>query len=105
VNPRWGTWPNQDRQWAELTWPTAQTLRSAQVYFFDDNGGVRLPASWTLQYWNGSAYLDVPSAGGYPVAADRYQEVTFGPVSTTRLRVALTSGAGSVGLLEVKAFA
>ncbi|SFF69151.1 hypothetical protein SAMN05421541_11823 [Actinoplanes philippinensis] len=105
VNPRWGTWPNQGEQWAELTWPAAQNLRSAQVYFFDDGQGIDLPASWKLQYWNGAAYVDVPSAGGYPVAGGQYNTVTFGQVSTTRLRVALTSGAASVGLLEVKAFA
>ena len=104
VNPRWGTWPNQGQQWAELTWPAAQTLTSAQVYFFDDGQGIDLPASWKLQYWTGTAYADVPGPSGYPVAADRYNRVTFGQVATTRLRVALTSGAASVGLLEVKAF-
>ncbi|SNY63925.1 discoidin domain-containing protein [Paractinoplanes atraurantiacus] len=104
VNPRWGTWPNQGEQWAELTWPAAQTLRSAQVYFFDDGQGIDLPASWKLQYWTGTAYADVPSASGYPTAANQYNQVTFGQISTTRLRVALTSGTASVGLLEVKAF-
>ncbi|MDR6317409.1 discoidin domain-containing protein [Actinoplanes couchii] len=105
VNSRWGTWPNQGEQWAELTWPTAQTVGSAQVYFFDDGQGIDLPASWKLQYWNGSAYVDVLGAGSYPTAANQYNNVTFTPTSTTRLRVALTSGAASVGLLEVKAFA
>jgi hypothetical protein len=104
VNPRWGTWPNEGEQWAELTWSTAQTLRSADVYFFDDNGGVRLPASWRLQYWTGSAYADVPGASGYPTVINQYNRVTFGAVSTTRLRVLLQSGTDSVGLLEVKAF-
>lgn len=104
VNPRWGTWPNTGQQWGELGWSAAQTLRSAQVYFFDDNDGVRLPASWKLQYWNGSAYVDVPGASGYPTAANQYNTVTFPAISTTRLRVALTSGTNSVGLLEVKAF-
>lgn len=104
VNPRWGTWPNTGTQWAELTWPSAVSVRSAHVYFFDDNGGVRLPASWKLQHWDGSAYVDVAGASGYPVGADAYQEVTFTPVSTTRLRVVLQSGADSVGLLEVQAF-
>jgi hypothetical protein len=103
VNPRWGTWPNEGQQWAELTWSTAQTLRSAEVYFFDDNGGVRLPASWRLQYWTGSAHADVPGASGYPTAINQYNRVTFGAVTTTRLRVLLTSGTDSVGLLEVKA--
>ncbi|MFC8848286.1 MULTISPECIES: discoidin domain-containing protein [unclassified Micromonospora] len=104
VNPRWGTWPNAGEQWGELTWGSAQTLRSAQVYFFDDNGGVRLPASWKLQYWTGTAYADVPGASGYPVAINQYNQVTFPAVATTRLRVLLQSGSDSVGLLEVKAF-
>ncbi|WP_211267087.1 hypothetical protein [Nonomuraea candida] len=101
VNRRWGTWPQTGAQWAELTWASAQTLRSAQVYFFDDGGGVRVPASWRLQRWTGSAYADLP--GTYPVAADAYNTVTFAQVSTTRLRVVLQSGQASVGLLEVKA--
>lgn len=103
VNPRWGTWPNTGEQWALLTWSAAQTLTSAEVYFFDDNGGVRVPASWKLQSWNGSAYVDVAGASGYPVAVNQYNRVTFTSVNTTRLRVLLQSGAGSVGLLEVKA--
>ncbi|MEQ4722260.1 Ig domain-containing protein [Nonomuraea sp. B19D2] len=102
VNRRWGTWPNTGTQWAELTWGSAQTLKAADVYFFDDNDGVRLPASWKLQYWNGSAYADVP--GTYPIAINAYNKVTFNPISTTRLRVVLESGQASVGLLEVKAF-
>jgi hypothetical protein len=44
------------------------------------------------------------SAAGYPTALNQYNRVTFGQVSTTRLRVVLQSGAGSVGLLEVKAY-
>jgi hypothetical protein len=104
VNARWGTWPNTGEQWADLTWGSPKTLRSAQVYFFDDNGGVRLPASWRLQYWNGSAYVDVAGASGYPTALNQYNQVTFTAVSTTRLRVLLQSGSESVGLLEVKTF-
>ena len=87
----------------KLTWSSDQTLDAADVYFFDDNGGVRVPASYRLQYWNGTSYVDVAS-GGNPVAVNQYNRVTFSQVSTTRLRVVLQSGAGSVGLLEVKAY-
>jgi len=62
-----------------------------------------MPASWELQYWNGSAYVDVPNASGYATAADQYNVVTFNEVSTTRLRVVLQSAADSVGLLEINA--
>ncbi|HZM80020.1 MAG TPA: discoidin domain-containing protein [Candidatus Limnocylindrales bacterium] len=103
---RWGTWNQQGEQWAELQWSSAQSISRAQVYFFDDNQGIDLPASWRLQSWNGSAYVDVPGSSGYPVAANQYNTVTFTGVSTTRLRVLLQSATGfSVGLLEVKAFA
>jgi hypothetical protein len=106
VNPRWGTWPETGQQWAELTWPSAQTLNRAQIYLFDDNGGVRLPGSWKLQHWTGSAYADVAATSGYPVTANAYNTVTFASVSTTRLRVVLQAGGtASVGLLEVKAYA
>ncbi len=105
VNPRWGTWPEQGEQWGALTWPSAVTLNKAQVYFFDDDQGIDLPASWKLQSWNGSAYLDVAGASGYPVSAGQYNTVTFTAVNTTRLRVLLQSAAGfSVGMLEVKAY-
>ncbi|MGW0591141.1 galactose-binding domain-containing protein [Streptosporangium sp. NPDC002607] len=105
ANPRWGTWPETGTQWAELTWSGPQRLNSAELYFFDDNGGVRVPASWKLQYWNGSAYADVPGAGAYNRALNAFNKVDFTSVTTTRLRVSLTSGAGSVGLLEWRAYA
>ncbi|WP_169944398.1 discoidin domain-containing protein [Microbispora sp. H11081] len=102
-NRRWGTWPNAGEQWALLTWPSAQTISSVQVYFFDDGGGVRLPASWRLQSWDGGAYVDIPAT--YPTAADTYNTVTFPAVTTSRLRVVLRSGQASVGLLEIRALA
>ena len=63
------------------------------MYFFDDNQGIDMPSSWKLQYWNGSAYVDVPGASGYPLAPNQYNTVNFTTVSTTRLRVVLTAPA------------
>jgi hypothetical protein len=65
-----------------------------------------MPSAWKLQSWNGSAYVDVPGAGGYSLTKNAYNTVTFTATSTTRLRVLLTStGTASLGLLEVKAYA
>ncbi|WP_214108359.1 discoidin domain-containing protein [Acrocarpospora catenulata] len=106
VNPRWGCWPQTGQQWVDLTWSSAQTLNRAEVYFFDDDQGIDMPASWKLQYWNGSAYVDVPGAGSYTLTKNAYNTVTFTATSTTRLRVLMTgNGTYSVGLLEVKAYA
>ncbi|GIH60444.1 carbohydrate-binding protein [Microbispora siamensis] len=103
VNPRWGTWPQQGTQWVQLEWPAPVKVNKSDVYFFDDGGGVRVPASWKIQYWDGAAFKDIQA--DYPVAADKYNTVSFDPVTTTRLRVVLESGQGSVGLLEWKTYA
>ena len=44
--PRWGTWPQQGEQWAQLEWASPQgRVNASDMYFFDDGGGVRVPAS------------------------------------------------------------
>ena len=70
------------------------------MYFLDDGGGVRLPASWVVQYWNGSAFVDVPNPGTYPIADNTFNGVSFDPVTITKLRVSLASGLGSVGVIQ-----
>ncbi|MGH8939072.1 MAG: discoidin domain-containing protein, partial [Actinomycetes bacterium] len=54
VNRRWGTWPQRGEQWVQLDWADPVRVDAADVYFFDDNGGVRVPASWRLQCWDGA---------------------------------------------------
>jgi hypothetical protein len=104
-NERWGTWPREGTQWTQLDWEHPVKVDSADVYFFDDNGGVRVPASWKLQYWDGEAFVDVASPSEYGTAEDAYNTVTFDAVTTTRMRLVLESGEASVGLLEWKVFA
>jgi hypothetical protein len=97
---RWGCWPQTGTQWIELDWSQPVSVDGSSVYFLDDGGGVRLPASWKVQYWTGSAFADVPSPGSYPIADNAFNTVTFGTVTTTRLRVVLQSGQGSVGVIQ-----
>ena len=45
-----------------LDWPAPVTTTTSRVLFFDDGGGVRLPASWTLEYLleDGTTWAPVP---------------------------------------------
>ncbi|HEX6351566.1 discoidin domain-containing protein [Actinophytocola sp.] len=97
-NRRWGTWPEQGEQWIELEWPNPVRVNASDIYFFDDGGGVRLPASWRLQYWTGESFVDIPAT--YDVAADRYVHTDFAGVTTTRMRAVLHGETASVGVLE-----
>ena len=95
-----GPWPETGTQWIELDWSQPVTTNGSSVYFLDDGGGVRLPASWVVQYWTGSAWVDVPNPSAFPAADNTFNAVSFDPVTTTKLRVSLQSGQGSVGVIQ-----
>ncbi|MFO0907441.1 MAG: glycoside hydrolase family 127 protein [Isosphaeraceae bacterium] len=83
-------WPHKGgNDWAQYTWSTATTLSGARVYWFDDtgSGACRLPASWRIEYLDGSTWKPVSVEGDYPVALDRWCSVRFAPVTTTALRL------------------
>ena len=44
--------------------------------------------------------VDVANPGSYPTADDTFNHVTFDSVTTTKLRVVLQSGQGSVGVIQ-----
>ncbi|MBB2910888.1 beta-xylosidase [Streptosporangium becharense] len=97
----YGNWDRQGTQWIEYRWPSAKDIGRVATYWFDDDQGIDLPASCRVQYWNGSAYVDVPGQSACGVAAHTYNVTTFTPVSTTRLRLNITSRTGhSTGVLE-----
>ncbi|MGW0807400.1 glycoside hydrolase family 43 protein [Nonomuraea sp. NPDC002799] len=101
----YGNWNHQGTEWIEYRWPAAQTVSRSEVYWFDDDLGIDLPASCQVQYWNGSAYVNVPGSSGCGVATGTFNATTFTPVSTTRLRLNITSRTGySTGVLEWRAF-
>ncbi|MFE9748909.1 glycoside hydrolase family 43 protein [Saccharothrix saharensis] len=101
----YGNWPERGTQWVEYQWPTAKSVNRVATYWFDDDQGIDLPASCRVQYWNGSAYADVPGQSACGVAGNAFNTTTFTAVSTTRLRLSITSKPDfSTGVLEWQAF-
>jgi len=85
-------WPHKNRdEWAQYTWKKPVTVNGAKVYWFDDTGrgACRLPVSWQVQYLDGSDWKPVEVKSDYPVAKDQWCEVSFAPVTTTALRLAV----------------
>lgn len=107
----WGTYGVEgDSHWATLTWPETQRIDKTRLFFFDDGGGMRLPASWSLEYLGEDGrWYEVPNVTpGFilPASADDPVEVSHDPVETTALRVNLNkSEEGFVGLLEWEVYA
>jgi hypothetical protein len=79
-----------------------------RLYFRNDRATnrYRQPASYNVQYWNGSAFVDAGSQVRSPSAPRaNYNRVRFASVSTQRIRVQVTHASGfRTGLTEVQAY-
>lgn len=83
-------WPHKGTQeWVQYTWERPQTLSHARAYFFDDTGRgeCRYPDSWHLEYRDGSAWKPVVALNPYETKGDKWNEVSFQPISTTAMRL------------------
>ncbi|MBW7459641.1 family 43 glycosylhydrolase, partial [Paenibacillus sepulcri] len=78
------------KQWVQYEWSEARTIDSVDLYWYDDGAGTRVPASYKLEFWNGSSFEAVPHADGYGVQKDRFNTTKFDMVTTTKLRLELT---------------
>jgi hypothetical protein len=85
-------WPKKGTlEWLEYDFETPVRVAESSVYWFDDTGGgeCRVPASWRILYKSGANWLPVKAAGGYAVAKDAWNTVTFAPFRTNALRLEL----------------
>ncbi|GGN91985.1 carbohydrate-binding protein [Actinoplanes lobatus] len=115
----WGTWTGNEpaTRWLQYDFAAGVRVDRASIDFWSDSttggSGVSVPTSWKIQYWDGSAWQDVTGASGFdPAVRGRTNEVTFDPVTTTRLRAtfnALPNTAGTawsaVGVSEWRVYA
>jgi hypothetical protein len=107
--PDWGTWgsPNAT-DYLELNLGTARTVNEVRLWFRNDRATnhYRPPASYTIQYYNGTSWVNVSSAVKSPATPQsNYNVVNFGAVSTSRLRVQVTHASGfKTALTEVKVY-
>jgi hypothetical protein len=100
--PQYGTWPTNGNQVVQLDWAQPVRVDSADLWFFQDvppgaDGGVQAPASWNLQYWDGSGWADVSNPEGFGTELNQFNPASFDPVTTTALRANLIARDGQAG--------
>ncbi|WP_143315941.1 DUF6055 domain-containing protein [Clostridium sp. HBUAS56017] len=99
----YGNWPETGTQWVQYKFDKKYTISQSDVYWFKDNGGIDVPKSYKIQYWNGNKWVDVKNAVGYGTAINQYNTTTFTPVTTNSIRIQVVSnGSASTGILEWK---
>lgn len=101
----YGNWnASGPTQWVQYTWPEEVVVDRSDVYWWTDGGGIQMPTASSLDYWDGSDWVPVPSGAGFGVLPDRYNTTTFDPVKTDRVRMTITRGTRWTGILEWKVF-
>jgi hypothetical protein len=83
------------------------TIDGVELCFYDDGGGVRVPASYDLQYYDGTSWLTGPKQTRTPSqpAPNAFTLVSFAPLAASQLRVVAPNAGNATGwgLSEFKA--
>ena len=101
----YGNWPRRGTQWVQYEWSRPISTGKIDVYWWDDNRGVRLPRACRLLYWDGESFVPVSNPLGLEVVGSKYNTTTFGEVRTSKLRLEVDSNdTYSTGILEWKVY-
>ena len=100
------------QDWLAVDLGRHQRFDTVKLYFYSDKDSVsggntyREPAAYTVQYFDGHAWVDAPAQVRRPASPlPNYNRVDFPPVKSQRVRVLVTPRAGcGVGLKEVQVF-
>ncbi len=112
----WGSWPTIGETWLQLAWAEKMHLGAVEVHFEadatdDDRRGLVPPRSWQVHYLDETGqWVPVSTTMEPGRAAERFNRVTFAPITTTAIRAVMqawggNSGEGSSGIREVRDFA
>jgi hypothetical protein len=104
-------WSNAGSQaaedWFSLDFGIEKQFSSAQLYFYADETKFKAPIKYTVQYWTGGNWVDVPGSHLTPSnpLANGENTITFRPVNTSKLRILFTNPKqAAIALVEVKTF-
>jgi len=88
--PRFTWWDHRGtREWVQYDFKERARVSAVEVYWFDDRatGHCRVPKSWRLLYRDGKAWKSIAGASGWGSERDRFNRVTFTPVTADGLRI------------------
>ena len=88
--PRFTWWDHRGTsEWVACTFEEPKTVSQVEVYWFDDTGRgqCRVPKSWRVEWLEGETWRPVKAEGDYPIELDRFNKVSFQPVTTNEIRL------------------
>jgi hypothetical protein len=103
---RWTTVGSENASdWIEVDFGIQRPVERIKLYFLDDGEGVRAPADYRVEAWNGSEWKEIAGQSRSPSAptGHRANTIAFPETSSSRVRVVMTHRPGSAsGLTELE---
>jgi hypothetical protein len=105
-NNRWTSYESPNASdWLEIDFGAKKEVGRVELYVYDDGGGVQAPEKYVVQFWDGSAWKDVPEqkkSPEKPYGGER-NTVRFPRIETSKVRVVFTHrGKARSGLTEIE---
>jgi hypothetical protein len=102
---RWTSYesPNET-DWLEIDFGAATAFNRIEMAIYDDRGGVRPPARYDVEYWDGEGWRAVTGAKRSPEApaGGRFNKARFDRVTAGKVRVVFThAGKARSGVSEL----
>ncbi|MBB6255075.1 glycoside hydrolase family 127 protein [Nitrospirillum iridis] len=96
-----GTEPASGPAWIEYRWDVPIRTGAVEVYWWLGGYKGALPTAWRVSAWDGQRFVPVRKVQGLGLARDAFNRTTFGPVTTTRLRLDIDpAGEAAIGVLQ-----
>lgn len=109
--------PDGDPPWVQYEWSRPVTISKVEVFWGVDRprpaaipgssgrGGMAVPESYRVLYWDGKNFVPVREPKGAGVAADTFNSTTFEPVTTNKLKLEIFPQKDRpVGILEWRVY-
>lgn len=93
--------------WYALDFGRKISIRSAELYFYDDGTHFKAPIRYSLQYWTGGEWATVPNMRRTPQIpiGDGLNTADLAPLQTSKLRAVFRNqGDAATVLVEIRVF-
>lgn len=106
----WGNWQQEagSEHWVQYDWEDAVTTQQMQIYWYDDGGDTRVPATLKIQYRNADseAWTDATMVTDYADAQElnAYNIININTITAKSIRLLMTvrEGAAAMGIYRWK---
>lgn len=102
---RWTSYESKSAtDWLEIDFGQKREFRRIELAIYDDRGGVQAPASYVVQFWDGTEWHPVSGEQKSPEQpiGGQWNEIRFNSVTASKVRVVFTHrGQARSGLSEI----